>query len=456
MTDHAFEQDLRAAFREAVAQEAPASLRASVLAIPDAVPAKNQRGSSANRQLPLWNRIVPIGLAAAAVVVTVVIGLSLIGQPEQKVGDPSAVPSPTQVAPTPPVSSSATGRMAILREGHEAVLLADGRVLVHGGSRQSSSSDAARLTEIYDPESGRWTTTASTMIERQTLTLLADGRVLATGGQEPGDNGALVASAELYDPNTGEWSATGSMTTARSGHTATLLADGTVLVAGSRGLDGVANAEASAELYDPSSGTWSATGSMIEMRFSHTATLLADGKVLVAGGAPSGLTAELYDPGTGAWRATADMPQPHAAHTATLLADGTVLVVGGERMGVPDRGLSLDESQRMAADLYDPTTGTWSAAGIMSEYRLYHAATLLPDGRVLATGGWSPSEEGSLLSTAEVYDPETGAWSVSGNLAAPRSGHTATLLPDGRVLLAGGAWGGSPEGPLPSAEVYDP
>ena len=222
--------------------------------------------------------MVPIGLAAAAAVVAVVIGLSLIGQPKQKVGDPSAVPNPTQVAPTPPVSSSATGRMAILRQGHDAVLLADGRVLVHGGSAQSSSSDAARLTEIYDPESGRWTATGSTMIERPTLTLLADGRVLATGGQEPGDNGAPVASAELYDPRTGEWSATGSMIAARSGHTATLLADGTVLVAGSWGQDGVANADASAELYDPITGTWSATGSMVEPRSGHTATLLRTGR----------------------------------------------------------------------------------------------------------------------------------------------------------------------------------
>ena len=148
MTEHAFEQDLRAEFREAVDQEGPASLRASVLAIPDAVPATNHGGSSANRQLPPWNRIVPIGLAAAAVVVTVVIGLSLIGQPPQKVGDPSAVPSPTQVAPTPLVSSSATGSMTIPREGHQAVLLDDGRVLVHGGFLSSSRA------EIYDPDAG--------------------------------------------------------------------------------------------------------------------------------------------------------------------------------------------------------------------------------------------------------------------------------------------------------------
>jgi hypothetical protein len=149
------------------------------------------------------------------------------------------------------------------------------------------------------------------------------------------------------------------------------------------------------------------------------------------------------------------MPQAHANHTATLLRDGTVLVVGGERMGGPDRDLSPNESLRMAADLYDPSTGTWTPAGIMTEPRLYHAATLLPDGRILVTGGGSLLEDGS-LATAEVYDPETGEWSGSGNLVARRSGHSATLLSDGRVLLAGGAWGAAPEEPLPSAEVYDP
>jgi hypothetical protein len=399
--------------------------------------------------------MVPIGLAVAAVVAAVVVGLSLIGQPEQKVGDPSPLPDPTQVAPTPLVSSSATGSMTIPRQGHQAVLLADGRVLVHGG--HSSTDDVARSAEIYDPETGTWTPTASTTEARPTLTLLADGRVLATGGREPGFIGAPVTSAELYDPETGEWSATGSMTTPRLGHTATLLADGTVLAAGSWGLDDVRNGEASAELYDPGTGTWSPTGSMVEVRYGHTATLMADGKVLVAGGVPSDLTAELYDPVTGTWRATADMPQAHANHTATLLGDGRILVVGGERMGgIPDRGLSLDETLRMAADLYDPSTGSWAAAGLMTQARLYHAATLLPDGGVLVTGGGSWLEDG-FLATAEVYDPGSGEWSASGNLVAPRSRHTGTLLPDGRVLLAGGAWEASPiSEPSPSAEVYDP
>jgi hypothetical protein len=390
--------------------------------------------------------MVPIGLAAAAAVVTAVIGLSLIGQPEQRVGDPSPVPVPTRVAPTPPVSSSATGSMTIPRQGHKALALDDGTVLVHGG-HQTLSRDEGRSAEIYNPETGAWTPTAFTTMERPTLTLLADGRVLASGGFEPGADDTAVAFAEVYDPILATWTATGSLNEARMGHTGTLLSDGRVLVTG---------ADASAELYDPSTGTWTATGSMAEARGGHTATLLLDGTVLVAGGYGGIVSTELYDPATGTWRATADMPQPHAAHSATLLADGMVLVVGGERMGIPDRGLSRDESLRMAADLYDPSTGSWAAAGLMTQARLYHAATLLPDGGVLVTGGGSWLEDG-FLATAEVYDPESGEWSASGNLVAPRSRHTGTLLPDGRVLLAGGAWEASPiSEPSPSAEVYDP
>jgi WD40 repeat protein len=446
VTNHAFEQDLRTAFREAVDEEAPAALRASVIAIPETVPTTNQRRTGADRKASLWGRIVPIGLTAAAVVVTVVIGLSLIGLLGQEVGDPSPLPNPSQLAPSQHVSSSVTGNMTIPREGHQAVLLADGRVLVHGGNLSSSSA------EIYDPESGTWTRTASTMTERATLTLLGDGRILATGGNEP-DNGAPAASAEIYDPETGVWSATGSMITARIGHTATLLADGTVLVAG--GTD-----DGSAELYDPISGTWRPTGSMVEARGGHTATLLLDGTVLVAGGYASNRTAELYDPDTGTWAATDSMPGSHASHTATLLDDGTVLVVGGESMGGrgdPDQ--PVDEAMRMGADRYDPEAGTWRSAGMMTEYRLYHAATLLPNGDVLVTGSCL-RDDTFLCESTEVFDPSTETWRAAGNMIAARSGHTATLLSDGRILIAGGiageAWGGVPEEPLPLAELYDP
>jgi len=159
-----------------------------------------------------------------------------------------------------------------------------------------------------------------------TATLLPNGKVLVAGGL--GSGGAALASAALYDPTANSWSATGSMTGARSSHTATLLPNNKVLVAGGQ------NAGASlatAELFDPTAGTWSATGSMTDARSSHTGTLLSNGTVLVAGGNPGPLnTAELYDPTAGTWSTTASMADARASHTGTLLSNGEVVVAGGE------------------------------------------------------------------------------------------------------------------------------
>ena len=264
---------------------------------------------------------------------------------------------------------------------------------------------------------GTWSATGSMTAARSghTATLLANGQVLVAGGYDVGPS--LVASAELYDPGSGTWTATGSMTAARSGHTATLLPDGTVLVAG--GVNAAADDLASAELYDPRNGTWTATGSLTKARSGHTATLLADGKVLVAGGYGidplKGLgqaSAELYDPGSGTWTVTGSLTTARQQHTATLLADGQVLVVGG---------WSLPAS----AELYDPHTGTWTATGSMATGRFHHTATLLPDGQVLVAGGETSTEGGFVyLYSAELYNPSTGTWSATGGMRMARSEQT--------------------------------
>lgn len=220
-------------------------------------------------------------------------------------------------------------------------------------------------------------------------------------------------------------------------HTATLLPNGLVLVAGGVGADGLPVAVA--ELYDPALSSWNPTGAMALGRFSHTATLLPDGRVLVAGGVgrladifASTRTAELYDPTTGTWSPTASMDVIRDSHTATLLPTGRVLVAGGTTNVFPFTATA-------AAELYDPNLGTWSATGAMSVGRFLHTVTLLPSGKVLAAGGLR--EYNAALAAAELYDPSSGTWASTGSMAAARAGHTATLLIDrktARVVVAGG------------------
>ena len=294
-----------------------------------------------------------------------------------------------------------------------------------------------------------WTTTGK-MIEARanhTATLLSDGRVLVTGGGGTGLSGFL-ATAELYDPATGSWTATGNMNGIRILHTATLLADGKVLVAGGADIisETSVNPLATAELYDPSTGTWTTTGNMTRARARHTATLLPNGKVLVVGGSGSAAgsdslaTAELYDPSTGTWTATGNMIEARTRHTATLLPDGRVLVAGGDSSSGP---------QLASAELYDPVTGSWTATGKMVRDHAGHTATLLRDGRVLVLGGSSASAPEA---TAELYDPRTGSWAAAANMNGEHIGGTATLLEDGSVLVAGGSSSGGSGG----EELYDP
>src|SRR5436190_14266364 len=257
-----------------------------------------------------------------------------------------------------------------------------------------------------------------------TATLMSDGKVLVAGGTESvfGDDG--ISSAEFYDPATGIWTSAGELAHRRFDHTATLLTNGKVLVVG--GSDDVSDL-AIAELYDLQSRTWTETGSLIEARAGQTATLLPNGMVLVAGGVNNGTylaTAELYDPKSGTWASTGSLATNRAYHTATLLPNGMVLVTGGFSR------LHSDIPGTVSAELYDPKSGTWTATGSLAHGRYFHTATLLPNGKVLVAAGYGGFVLRSLKS-AELYDPASGVWTVTDNLAEARHSHTATLLPNG-------------------------
>jgi len=319
---------------------------------------------------------------------------------------------------------TATGSMAQARLGHTATLLLSGQVLVTGGMVNATDLAGA---ELYDPATGLWSTAAHQPVPRlaHTATLLGDGRVLVAGGLN--DSRTPVPVAEVYDPTTGLWTNTGPMVTPREMHTATLLPNGKVLVAG--GNDATSRLQ-SAELYDPATNTWTAAASMTAVRGNgHTATLLASaegGKVLVAGGNDGNFvaTAELYDPVADTWTAVASMNTPRALHNAALLPDGQVLVAGGSENGVGAHYLASTER-------YNPATNTWTATvGSLATPRQGSAATLLPSGQVLVSGG---QDDTSVFDSTELFDPASGAWSaagtsVSGNVAK------ASLLPSGKVL----------------------
>jgi hypothetical protein len=255
------------------------------------------------------------------------------------------------------------------------------------------------------------------------------------------------STADLYDPGTGSFKKTGNMSFPRGGHTATLLINGKVLVAGGGNQGGGGTGSASAEIYDPSTGAFTPTGSMTVARFRHTATMLQNGKVLVAGGVPGDssnpvATAEIYDPATGSFTVTGGMTTAREEHTATVLADGKVLIVGGESTG------SSELQATATAEVYDTSTGLFSTTGSMAEARNSHTATLLSSGHVLIAGG------GADNSTAELYDPTTRSFSIAGGMEVGRWGHSATLLSTdivgGVVLVVGG---GSFV-PLATAELF--
>lgn len=357
--------------------------------------------------------------------------------------------------------------MTVPRAYQAAARLANGKVLICGGTSEADAATALDSAELYDPELGSFVPTGSMTVAREaaTATPLRNGFVLVAGGTTGAGLHTTLASAELYDPVTGTFRQTGAMTTPRQGHTATLLSDGRVLITGgtSNGVDALA----SAELYDPATGRFTATGRMAVAREGQTATLLKDGRVLIAGGGrsdtPGGYTvyssAEIFNPATGRFTSLPDhMTSERTGHTAVLLRDGRVLIAGGKTGRTPtespERAL-FSLAPLDTAEVFDPRTGKFSAVGRMARPHYLATATLLNDGTVLVAGGWNlkgPVVVG--MRDAEVFDPGSGTFSKVEPLHVGRLEGSATLLKSGRVLMTGGIDNESDV--TATSELYDP
>ena len=357
---------------------------------------------------------------------------------------------------------STTGALTDARYNAAAVKLFDGKVLVTAGT---GNVDVLDTTEIYDPTGGTWTKLASLLagpLDQANVTLLNDANhsVLLTGGED--DNSGLTLS-ELYTPGTQTWALTAQqMNVARTTHSAALLADGTVLVAG--GFNGpglkpdgikavtwpappVVAVLSSYEIFNPSNGTWTAPAPR-QPRHHHTATLISsNGKVLVTGGMdPAGTplaTAQLYDPATRTWSAVPNMSVARANHTATAISATQVLVVGGNSDAA---GTTVTNT----AQVYDSSSNTWTLPTTLSVARKWHTATLIA-GHVVIAGGNSGGA--SAITTTELFDTTAHTWATGNPMNTARQNHTATLLKNGSVLVAGGLSTGTTV--LNTSEVFN-
>lgn len=331
-----------------------------------------------------------------------------------------------------PVSgqSVATGNMATYRRQHTTTKLQNGQVLVVGGWTRNWGSTS--YCEIYDPVTGNWKETGqpSTPKLRHVAILLTSGKVLVAGGYEMDGGGSV---AELFDPVMGTWSQAKPLNQNRELPGIVQLLDGRVLLCGG---DSYSNPETwlhSVEIFNPTTNMWALTGPMNDGRVGHTATVIANGKVLVAGGhgVASFDSAELYDPTTEVWTRTGSMHRSRSFHSATLLADGRVLVSGGYDLtdGASNGGGAPE------AEIYDPTSGMWTQVGSLAIGRHSQSGNLLPSGNVTVIGGmnWINYQD-----SVETFSPVTNQWTTTGRLLQPRFTHSSVMLPNGMILVVGG------------------
>ncbi len=341
-----------------------------------------------------------------------------------------------------------TGSLNVPRTVATATLLQNGQVLIAGGlGSVSASAGYVGSAELYNPTTGTFSLSGNLLVPRayHTATLLQNGKVLITGGLGY-SNGNYVQplQAELYDPTTGAFSYTGSLNVSRYSHTATLLQSGKVLIAGGSG-------DATAELYDPATGLFTyTTGNLAATLSYQAAALLNDGTVLIAGGFSSAsVPAELYNPTTQTFSSVGSINPRSENPTATLLSSGKVLIVAGLD---PGTGLPVP-----TAEIYDPIAKTFSYTGSLAHPRNSATSTLLSNGQVLVVGGGDNNYYS--LAPAELYDPTSGTFSIAGKLDIARDSHAATLLSDGTVLIAGGEdqyqyQGANVLDYVPQAEIY--
>ncbi len=396
--------------------------------------------------------IAALLVAGALAVGSGLVRLTAVLPPSPEASIINPLPSPSTLEPRSSKATdrwTVTGTMQGIRDGNETTtLLASGLVLLAGGHDGGDARDPASIgAELYDPSSGQWTVTGSMLSPRRsghTLTRLSDGRILIAGGSAYQTKGAgpyAQASAELYDPASGRWTSTGSMTVPRTAHVATLLSDGSVLVVG--GYLSNLTPTRRAEIYDPSSGTWASTGSLATVRLAGSAALLPDGRVLVVGGGDGEGTvaADVYDPARRTWTTIEGTGGPRCVAHLVALTDGRILVLCG----------SVFDTANLAAQLFDPALNTWTTTG--APIRRFAKVVGLADGRVLVNdvgagglydptaGKWTsaglPTYSGSGPARFRITVDSNGEWYEM---------DTATLLRDGRVLMTIG----------PDALLYDP